>query len=527
MIEGVYTPSEWGIEYSNLPHDEALGAGAAGPGKSFVLLMEPFGQILTDHKRCQQSHKKLLEDQFFKDIWDTRQKNPELDDKEKKKTFHLQWGMSKGVALHLRREMSMLKDTIDRSLRIFPRVDKGAVYNKSDMTWTLSSGFKYEYGHCKDPGDFNKYMSREFTIVLFDELTQFLEDQYDNIITRCRTDDPVLQTMLKIRSMSNPLIRKSSGDTFSIENPHWVREKFVDPQPKGKVTLFEDLYRKDGSFSKRKTWIYLPATLYHNPDKEFVRTYEARLLGSKPHIRQALLYGDWYITPGSYYADAWNKQMHVCRPFLIPDDWPWVRSMDWGFKKPGCVHWGVLDPDDTLWIVREMTFTRKTDKQVAEQMQIIEKKLGLWSGGRSSISGPADDQLWEQRGDTGLSKAAMFSMKGIDWAPANKKSRMDNAQRIYGRLEDHDHGQTRPGLVIFDSCAKLIKTLPAIQAEDGNPDIPVDGGEDHWHDSLGYMCAFVSRGRSGLRSKLDLEEDFWDDEPEADRGSYGYGAEPI
>ena len=43
------------------------------------------------------------------------------------------------------------------------------------------------------------------TAIYFDELTAFNEEQYDQITTRLRSSDAVLGTMLKVRSMSNPM----------------------------------------------------------------------------------------------------------------------------------------------------------------------------------------------------------------------------------------------------------------------------------------------------------------------------------
>jgi len=254
-----------------------------------ILLMEPFQQIALEHERC-------------------------LD---KEHPYHIPWGSSLGWALHIRRTRPMLELSIQRSHRIFPLVDPGAKWNENKATWTFSSGYKYQFGHCHDSEDWQNYLSFEYSIILYDELVQMEEEQYDQINTRLRSSDPLLRQMLKIRSMSNPLMSKQKGDNFSIKDPNWVRKRFVDPAPEGKTTLKKQIRMQDGTV-RNHTSIYLPATLYDNPDPEFVKTYEFQLQKSKPHIRQALLYGNWYITAGSYYGDVWNKNLHVCKSFKIP-----------------------------------------------------------------------------------------------------------------------------------------------------------------------------------------------------------------
>ncbi len=56
----------------------------------------------------------------------------------------------------------------------------------------------------EEPGDWMKYYSFEFTEALFDELTTFTEEQFDQIDTRVRSTDPVLSQMLYVRAGSNP-----------------------------------------------------------------------------------------------------------------------------------------------------------------------------------------------------------------------------------------------------------------------------------------------------------------------------------
>jgi len=224
-----------------MPDWEVLGAGSAGPGKSTILLFDANGQIYTEHKRCEDKH------------------HPH---------YHA-WGQSRGWALHLRRTRPMLEETLARAHRAFPRMDSGAHWNEQKTTWTFSSGYKYQFGHCKDPQDWSIYIGNEYTRIFFDELVQFDEEQYDQIGTRLRTTDPVLKHMLGIRSATNPLVTRTSADTFAVKNPHWVRDRFVKPAPQGRVRFKKRIRRQDGTIAYR-TFIYLPATLYDNPDPEFV-----------------------------------------------------------------------------------------------------------------------------------------------------------------------------------------------------------------------------------------------------------------
>jgi hypothetical protein len=486
-----------------LPHMEALGAGAAGPGKSMVLLMDPMTQIAVEHQRCA----------------------------DPAHPYHQKWGDSQGWALHLRRTSPMLDETIARSLKIFPQVDPNAEWRQTNLEWIFTSGYRYKFGHCKDPDDWMAFQSKQFTEILYDELVQFTEEQYDQINTRLRCSDPVLggsrelglPGMLRIRSMSNPVMQSEHMEGVAAHDRLWVRRRFVDPDPNGKHTFYRTV-EVDG-VSERWDWIYLPAKLTDNPDRNFVRNYTKNLQSAKPHIRAALLDGNWYVTANSYFGDVWNERIHLAKPFRLPADWPVFRSMDWGYKSFGCCHWWTMDPDENLFCMREYTFRGKTAREVAVRIREIEEDMKLWDKRkrRSGIHGVADTQLWEKRGEGGKSKAEEMQEEGVIWYPADKRSRDRNYERIHGRLGDAPAGET-PGLVIFSTCHDLIRTLPALQTDQGNPESPMDGGEDHWLDSASYACAYASHGRSGLGRRK--QEDEYDDEPKVERarrGRWGYG----
>lgn len=414
-----------------------------------------------------------------------------------------------------------LGTSLKRAHRYFPMIDEKVRWYGQDRMFVFSTGFRYQFGHCKNTDDWHQYDSNEYTHLAFDELIEFEEEQYQNIGSRVRTTDPVLRKMLKIRAMSNPVRDfDASTDRFTVKDPQWVRSYFVDPAPNGRVTLYRTFEAKDGR-KFRRTRIYLPAKLHDNPDPQFVRDYEENLLSRPEHIRQALLDGNWYLAPGSYFGDSWDPNLHVCRPFRIPGDWLQFRSMDWGFKQPGVCHWYAMDPDGNLFVHRELVFQGMDVIQVAAEIERAERQMDLWKDRRSALTGPADNQLWEERGDIGKTKAAEFLAKGIHWIQADKRSRARNAQRILTRLQDHRQGTTTPGLVFFQTCTYAIRTLPVIPAHPKRPEEPLDGGDDHALDSLGYGCAYASVGQRGMSSQEVDDDDFEPDPP--DPGKWGYG----
>ena len=494
VLAPLYRPSKWGELYHSLDHDHAMGGGAAGPGKTQCLIMDPLAQMVMEQERTE---------------------NP-------RHPHYIGPKNSTGWALHLRRTMPQVEQTIVRAARIFPRMDPKASFNAQTHTWLFSSGYRYQFGHCKDPNSWEDYFSSQYTHIAFDELVQFNKVQYDNIASRCRSDDPVLKNMLKVRSMTNPVLSRDQMDNVSVDDPLWVRKEFVDPAPQGKVTLYREVKLNDGSVVRR-TRCYLPALLSDNPNPEFARQCEASLRDLPVHVQQALIHGNWYAQYGSFYGDEWDPKVHTCKPFKIPSDWLRFRSMDWGFKSPGVVGWWAMDYDGNLFCEYELVFKGKTATEVAKMIRDREIAEKLWYGAQSRITGPADTQLWEKRGAGAVTMAQEMAKVGVNWVPADKTSRKRNAGLLLGRLKDHQNKTSQPGVVFFSTCDKCIKTLPTILSVVGDPEVPQDGGWDHAHDMVLYAMPFASHGRAGIPAMKSNKRSDYEERDDDDRGSAGYG----
>src|SRR4051812_9111635 len=89
----LYDPAPVQAEFHLCPASEILLGGAAGPGKSLALLMDPIiTQMIDEHARWQRG----------------------------------EIAASVGWALHIQKESPRLEQTIDRSHRMFRAVDPGA-----------------------------------------------------------------------------------------------------------------------------------------------------------------------------------------------------------------------------------------------------------------------------------------------------------------------------------------------------------------------------------------------------------------
>jgi hypothetical protein len=480
-----YKPSRWQAEFHAMPVDEGLGGGSVGPGKSMALLNDANDQVVVEHAR-----------------WEAREIR-----------------QSKGWALHLRKEMPMLNQTIKRSKDLFPLMDPGAKYSENSHTWLFSSGYQYQFAHLKDPDSHENYRSNEYTWLGFDELTQIpSKDVYDELCLRVRTADPVLQKMLKVRSVTNP----GAG---------WVRELFIDPNPNGREIHERMVTRRDGT-KKLRTRMFLPAKLWDNPDADFVANYEASLLDRPKHIRAALLDGNWYVVAGAFFAELWDPDRVVIKPFKIPSGWHRFRSGDWGYKEECVILWWAVTPDRELICYRERTYNgtkakRRMDAgEVARAIKDVEIANGEWNRLRncSRLTGPMDNQLWEERGRKGPTMADDMAKEGVYWQRATK-GRVSMAQQLITRLGQKGYNG-RPGIMFFEDCQKCIQTIPSIGTDELEPEKPKDGGSDHWYAAVGYACAAnpVPSGKEDRGANDNDDDDEGNNgAPFGGLGDFGYG----
>lgn len=467
-----YSPSPWQREFHACAADEMLGGGSAGPGKSLALLMDPMEQVVVEHARCQKGE--------------------------------VGWGRSEGWALHLRKSYPMLEQNIHRSKQLFTVLDDAAKYDPQTHKWTFSSGYKYQFGHLAQADSWTIYRSNQYTYLGIDEIGEIEQRQpYDELVLRVRSTDRVLSKMLKVRAVSNPWA-------------NWVRDYFVDPAPQGRKLIVTKVKMGDGSIEER-TRMFLPARLSDNPDPEFRRQYEVNLATKPPHIRAALLDGDWYVVAGAFFAEVWEPSRVVIKPFQIPAGWKRFRSGDWGWTNEAVIHWWAVSPDGEMICYRERTFNGpkaavKLDAwNVAQRIREIEIENNEWNRiqNKSRLTGPMDTNMWAETGHRGRTMAHDMAEVGVNWFKATK-GRRQAAQQVVRRLMARGYND-RPSLMFFETCQKAIATIPALPTDDSpeaNGEEPKKCAYDHWYDSVSYACASnpLPTGREELDRAWDEDE---------------------
>ena len=234
--------------------------------------------------------------------------------------------------------------------------------------------------------------------------------------------------------------------------------------------------------------------------------YVTRLDNLPEKEQKALKYGDWDIFDGQFFTE-FDRKIHVCTPFEIPNDWRRFRTRDYGLDMTA-VCWIALDWRMNAFVYKELY---KPDLIVSTAAKEINTMTN-----ENIITDYAPPDLWNRNKDTGKSTADIFAENGQFLTKADNN-------RVTGWLAVHEwlkvfpdeQGQPTSKLKIFSNCTNLIRTLPALQHDEKNPnDVANEPHElTHIPDALRYFCtmwqtpAQQKRERpQGTYTKTELED---------------------
>ena len=479
----VWQPHKRQQDFLELPDTifEALYGGAAGGGKTDTLFMLPIVRKFFQHPR-------------FKGI-----------------IFRRTFG-----------ELDL--EVIKRTKEYYPHA--GGTYNESKRRWTFPSGAEISFGHCEHEDDVHKYDTAEYQYMAFDELTSFSRYQYIYLaVTRVRGSDDSLPKI--VRSGTNP------GNV----GHQWVRERFVEPSAPNTIV-------QDSKTGKKR--IFIPCTAHDNPyiDKDYINRLEMLDEAEKA----SKLRGDWYSFSGQVFSDFRETRspdepenaVHVVDEFKIPDYWPKLLSVDWGFAAKTVGLWGAVSPQNRLFIYRQYEATQKKIVEWCSDIKNIvqDEKVKKAVLCRSAWQNRGEELLLAEqfRNITGLTPeypdnnriaGKMAIQEFLRWKPKVTTKRVKEdfdfayAQRILRNkgleaydlylkeFEPEELESTLPKLQIFRSCESLIKTIPLCIYEKNTTsgklaeDVREFNGDDDY-DALRYLV-LASESFFGKAQKEETE----------------------
>lgn len=368
----------------------------------------------------------------------------------------------------IRRSMPELRELIDIAREIYPMMFPGAKYNTQEKTFRFPSGGILEFGFLDNPADKFQYQGKQYAWVGFDELgLQATPEGFDYLKSRLRTTLPIKPT---IRCTANP-------------GSLWVKERFIDPAPPN--TTFRD--------NVGLTYKFIPSLVSDNPyiyqdgEGQYVK-----MLSSMSEVeRRQLLEGDWNVSDDSAFPE-FNKEIHVFSgEEHIPLHWNRFAGIDPGYVDNAAVVWCAINPD-----TRQIVVYREFAKSGLYGFDFAKAILAAEREELVPIDHVVDWNCWNATGQPGPSVGQSMQRAGLKMRRADKNRRAGKDQ-IHARLAPLDDGT--PGLVVLDSCPKLIRELQSLKRGDKETtaeDIKqtrLNGRHNDLYDALRY--ALMSRPR--------------------------------
>lgn len=370
--------------------------------------------------------------------------------------------------LVVRRNADDLSDWVRRSKWMLRATGLETAYKPP--IFRFPSGAIVVTGHLKDAEAYTKYQGHEYHRILIEELTQIpTEDRYLQLISSCRSTVDGLDPQV-----------------FSTTNPGnvghgWVKRRFIDPgQPNVPFTDPETGMNR----------IFIPSTIDDNPtlkekDPNYVKRIEA-LKKVDPMLYRAWRFGDWDVFIGQMFGE-WRREKHVLTalpPGLKLQDCRRVMAFDWGYSNPACMVWLAVTPPDRngvqfVYCYREVYVTEKSAEQWGKMLKVFNQ----YDPVEYAVL-PHDCFARKHDENTVASTIAKWcpELSIKEGRTLVTDARANRAAMTHQMLSDSPYGI--PYLQILANCTNLIRTLPELVRDDGNPEVVDKNGEDHSFDAL-------------------------------------------
>jgi phage terminase large subunit len=390
--------------------------------------------------------------------------------------------------LVLRRTLKELRE--NHVLPLMRTLDGIAKFSAENKEFTFPNGSRIVLGYCAAESDVLQYQGQAYDVIFLEEATQFTEFQYTTLTESSRS--------------SGMMAEKFTPRMYFTCNPGgightWVKRLFIDRDYRNK--------------EKPEDYDFIPAVVY---DNEFIITNNPEYvenLENLPEMRKrAMLYGDWDAFEGQYF-DEFNRDIHIIKPFILPDHWKRYRAIDYGLDMLAC-YWIAIDIYGRGYVYKELYQSNLIVSAAAEKIKAMTTEP------IDSTYAPPD--LWNRQKDTGKSIWELFSDNGISLLRAsNDRVQGWLALKEWLKPFESETGDKIANLVIFDNCLNLIRTLPMLQCDDKDPnDTATEPHElTHAPDAIRYFVA--GRPTPTVMPKPPKVCNFDFERPKPNPGGYG------
>jgi len=229
-------------------------------------------------------------------------------------------------------------------------------------------------------------------------------------------------------------------------NSHWSKRYFDNPS--------DDVFTQTTTY-KDNEWL-------DDADRKLIQDLEI----SDPERYRVVGLGEYGI-PGGAFFEEFRKEIHVCTPFPLPDDWRRYTSTDYGLDMLATL-WFAVSPQNDVYVYKELHISNLIISEAAKECSRVNNNDSIFMR-----YGPPD--LWNRRQETGQSAAELFQLNGwmmaksnnsreIGWLAVKELLKPFKSRDIYTGEEE-----TTSKIKIFSNCKFLIDYLPQVQRDIKNP----------------------------------------------------------
>lgn len=354
-------------------------------------------------------------------------------------------------------------------------------YNSSTHVATLTNGATITFTYCSSVDEARGYNGRNIDWLGVDELT-FHTEQEIQLLLGC------------VRSAKGyPALFRATCNPGGIGHT-WVKNRYILATKYGVKTWYD----KD----TQNTIAFIPATVYDNDalmknDPKYVK----RLENMAENDKQAYLYGNWDIFEGQYFGE-FKRDIHVWKPFDIPNWWQKFISLDYGLDCTAAL-WYAVDGQGRPYVYKELAVNGLTYSQAAKS--ILEKND---TDNYSYVVASPD--LWNRQRESGESGFELMIRSGLHSIIRANNSRIPGWRTLKEYLLpfNDEYSKERAKLAIFSNCEELIRCLPLLQFDKKNPEDVSSKPHDitHLPESLRY--GIMSRPMSGTMPIFENPDPF-------------------
>ena len=354
-----------------------------------------------------------------------------------------------------------------------------ARYNDNEKSFRFINGSRLKFGYCSNDSDVSQYQGVEYDVVFIDEATQLTEYQFQTINATIRGTNTFPK---RLYLTCNP------GGV----GHQWVKRLFIDRD-----------YTAD---ENPDDYTFIRALVFDNvalmsSNSEYVKTLQNLPEG----LRQAWLYGDWDIFEGRFFPE-FRRDIHVCEPFVIPQEWRRYRVFDYGLDCFAC-YWVAVDFHENAYFYRELHESNLLVSQAAQKM--ID-----WTGDEAVYATYAPPDMLNRHRETGKSTADTFYDYGVKLSIASNDRAAGwlNVKEALKVVSD-EQGFPTSRVKFFPNCRQLIKSLGEIQTDEKDPNDVANTPHDLTHSVDAVRYFFAANARAAKIAPEEKKYNFKSEKP--------------